>query len=55
MILADLPGPDHADLAYHEILRGLQEIDANLEYLYLLIGLETEHSLRAHFFEVAGD
>src|SRR5262245_50473469 len=37
------------------ILRGLQEIDANLEYLHFLIGLETEHPLRARFFQVVGD
>ena len=50
-----LLGIDHANPVYHEILRCLQEIDANLEYLYLLIGLETEHPLRAHFFEVVSD
>jgi uncharacterized membrane protein YccC len=50
-----LPGADHADPAYQEILRSLQEIDANLEYLHFLIGLETEHPLRVRFFQVAGD
>ena len=50
-----LPGADHADPAYHEILRGLQEIDANLEYLHFLIGLETEHPLRVRFFQVVTD
>ena len=49
-----LPGADHADPAYHEILRGLQEIDANLEYLNFLLGLEAEHPLRARFFEIVG-
>jgi len=50
-----LPGADHADSAYNGILRGLQEIDANLEYLHFLIGLETEHPLRMRFFQVVGD
>jgi len=50
-----LPGADHADPAYHEILRGVQEIDANLEYLHFLIGLEAEHPLRVRFFELVGD
>jgi uncharacterized membrane protein YccC len=50
-----LPGADHADPAYKGILRGLQEIDANLEYLHFLIGLEMEHPLRARFFQVIVD
>jgi uncharacterized membrane protein YccC len=50
-----LPGADHADPAYHEILRGLQEIDANVEYLHFLIGLEREHPLRVRFFQVVAD
>jgi len=50
-----LPGADHADPAYTGILRGLQEIDANLEYLHFLIGLEPEHHLRARFFQAVGD
>jgi uncharacterized membrane protein YccC len=50
-----LPGPDHADPAYHEILRNLQEIDASLEYVYFLIGQEGEHALGARFFQVGRD
>jgi hypothetical protein len=50
-----LPGPEHADPAYHGILACLQEIDANLEYLHFLIGLEEEHLLRQRFFQVIGD
>jgi len=50
-----LSGPDHADPAYNGILSCLQEIDANLEYIHLLIGLEEEHSLRQRFFQVIGD
>src|SRR6185295_14714820 len=37
-----LPGPDHADPAYSGILACLQEIDANLEYMHFLVGLEEE-------------
>ena len=50
-----LPGPDHADPAYQGILACLQEIDANLEYVHFLIGLEAEHPLRQRFFQVIGD
>jgi hypothetical protein len=50
-----LPGPDHADPAYHGILGCLQEIDANLEYIHFLIGLEEEHPLRQRFFQVIGE
>ena len=50
-----LPGPDHADSAYEGILRCLQEIDANLEYMHFLVGLEQEHPLRQHFFQVIAD
>jgi hypothetical protein len=50
-----LPGPDHADPAYLGILSNMQEIDANLEYVHFLLGLEAEHPLRVHFFQVAGD
>jgi hypothetical protein len=50
-----LPGPDHADPAYQGILTDLQEIDANLEFIHFLIGLEEEHPLRERFFQVAGD
>ncbi len=50
-----LPGPDHADPAYIGILGGLQEIDANLEFVHFLVGLEEEHPLRRRFFEVIGD
>ena len=50
-----LPGPDHADPAYDGILSGLQEIDANLEFVHFLLGLEAEHPLRLQFFQVASD
>jgi hypothetical protein len=50
-----LPGPEHADPAYYGVLAGLQEIDANLEYVHFLVGLEEEHPLRQHFFRVAGE
>jgi hypothetical protein len=50
-----LPGPERADLAYHGILSSLQEIDANLEYVHFLLGLEPEHALRERFFQVVAD
>ena len=50
-----LPGPDHADPAYNGILGCLQEIDANLEIIHFLIGLEEEHPLRQRFFQVISD
>ena len=50
-----LPGPEHADPAYEGILGCLQEIDANLEYMHFLVGLEEEHPLRQRFFNVIGD
>lgn len=50
-----LPGPDHADPAYQGILMNLQEIDANLEFVHFLIGLEKEHSLRVRLFQESGD
>jgi hypothetical protein len=50
-----LPGPEHADPAYEGILGSLQEIDANLEYVHFLLGLEQEHVLRQRFFQVIGD
>ena len=50
-----LPGPEHADPAYQGILSSLQEIDANLEYVQFLLGLEAEHALRERFFQVVGD
>jgi hypothetical protein len=50
-----LPGPEHADPAYNGILACLQEIDANLEYVHFLVGLEEEHPLRQRFFQVIGD
>jgi hypothetical protein len=50
-----LPGPEHADPAYHGILGCIQEIDANLEYIHFLVGLEEEHPLRQRFFQVIGD
>ena len=50
-----LPGPEHADAAYDGIVDCLQEIDANLEYVHFLLGLEKEHPLRQRFFEVIAD
>jgi hypothetical protein len=50
-----LPGSDHADPAYLSVLSGLQEIDANLEFVHFLVGLEEEHPLRQRFFQVIGD
>ena len=50
-----LPGPEHADPAYDGIVGSLQEIDANLEYVHFLLGLEKEHPLRQRFFEVIAD
>ena len=50
-----LPGSDHADPAYRGILGSLLEIDASLEYVHFLVGLEAEHALRGRFFQVVGD
>jgi hypothetical protein len=50
-----LPGPERADPAYYRILSHLQEIDANLEYVHFLLGLEAEHALRERFFRVIAD
>ena len=50
-----LPGPDHADPAYHGILSNVQEIDANLDYVHFLLGLEAENPLQAPFFQAASD
>jgi hypothetical protein len=50
-----LPGAEHADPAYNGILGCLQEIDANLEFIHFLLGLEEEHPLRQRFFQVIGD
>jgi hypothetical protein len=50
-----LPGPEHADRAYNGILGCLQDIDANLEYVHFVVGLEQEHPLRQRFFQVIGD
>jgi hypothetical protein len=50
-----LPGSEHADPSYENILTCLQEIDANLEYVHFLIGLEGENPLRRRFFQVIGD
>ncbi len=50
-----LPGPDHADPSYNDILGGLQEIDANLEFVHFILGLEAEHQLRLRFFQVLAD
>ena len=50
-----LPGPDHGEPAYNDIVACLQEIDANLEYVHFLLGLEEQHSRRQRFFQVIGD
>jgi uncharacterized membrane protein YccC len=50
-----LPGSERADPAYDGVLRSLQEIDANLEYIHFLIGLEAENPLRRRFFQVFND
>jgi hypothetical protein len=50
-----LPGSEHTDPAYNGILACLQEIDANLEFIHFLVGLEEEHPLRQRFFQVIGD
>jgi hypothetical protein len=49
-----LPGAEHADPAYNGILGCLHEIDANLEFIHFLIGLEQDHLLRLRFFQVIG-
>jgi hypothetical protein len=50
-----LPGADRGDPAYADILDNLQDLDATLEYVSLLLGLEPEDPLRERFFEVLGD
>ncbi len=50
-----LPGSDHADPAYLGMLGSLQEIDASLEYVHFLLGLEAGHALRERFFQAVGD
>jgi hypothetical protein len=50
-----LPGPEHADLTYNGILASLQEIDACLDYVRLLLGIEGETPARKQFFEIASD
>jgi hypothetical protein len=50
-----LPGSEQPDPDYDGILRSLQEIDANLEYIRFLIGLESDHPLRQRFFQVISD
>lgn len=50
-----LPGPDHADATYHGILTALQEIDACLEYIQLLISLEADSSWRQQFVTLLSD
>ena len=50
-----LPGPEHADLTYNGILASLQEIDACLDYIHLLLSLGEEMPAREQFFEVVGD
>ncbi len=50
-----LPGPDRADPAYNGVLGCLLEIDANLEFIHFLLGLEEEHPLRQRFFQVIDD
>jgi len=50
-----LPGSDGVDPNYFDILGCLQEIDACVEYLNLVISLEQEHPLRQRFFQVIDD
>jgi hypothetical protein len=50
-----LPGPDSADPNYKDILSCLQEIEACLEYVNLVVALEKEHPLLLRFFEENGD
>jgi hypothetical protein len=51
-----LPGPDHADPAYENILHGLEEIDASLEFVHFLVQRESqEHPLRQRFFRMFAD
>ncbi|MEJ2673474.1 MAG: hypothetical protein P8168_15040, partial [Deltaproteobacteria bacterium] len=50
-----LPGPDHTDPAYQGILSNLQEIDANLEYVYFLISREAEYPLGARLYQDCRD
>lgn len=50
-----LPGSERADPAYDGVLRSLQEIDANLEYIHFLAGLEAENPLRQRFFQGIND
>jgi hypothetical protein len=50
-----LPGSERADPAYDGVLRSLQEIDANLEYIHFLISLEADNPLRQRFFQAIDD
>jgi hypothetical protein len=50
-----LPGTDHADATYHGVLAALQEIDACLEYIQLLISLEADSPWRQHFVTLLAD
>ncbi len=50
-----LPGPERSDPAYNGIRGYLQEIDAHLEFVHLMISLEEEHPRRQRFFQVIAD
>ena len=50
-----LPGSDGVDPNYFDILSCLQEIDACLQYLNLVISLAKEHPLPQRFFQVIDD
>jgi hypothetical protein len=50
-----LPGSEHADPTYLQVLACLQEIDVNLEYIHFLLHLEPEHEIRELFFQVVAD
>jgi hypothetical protein len=50
-----LPGSDGVDHGYHEIVVCLQQIDACLEYVHLVVTLEQERSLSPRFLEAIGD
>ena len=50
-----LPGPEHTDLTYSEILASLQVIDASLEYIHLLVSLDDDNPYRKQFFSLLAD
>ena len=50
-----LPGADPADTAYPRILADLQHVDANLEYVHLLLEQEADYPICECFFGAVGD